>query len=346
MLAFPDLWIDLFRFSLQKLGLPDLGILNLKLSYRPEVYLAAVRVFGLFPFAGLGQSEFYHQSANHSLTNSLFLSYEQNGEHVHNYFLQLLVENGVLGFAAFVLLFAYPVFRATNKRLLIPGGVALIAVFGGNFFSHSMLVRENLLLAFCFLALMYSVIPTKQASPAEEAELSAGDHPDVESPLSRLFAGLAQPKALLIFGLISIVWVAKEAYQSFKIDIFNSDIQCHDKMRLERDGWTSGRYIFDVPVGAHGMRLNLATTQPDVTTRALPMSLSIWFDRRLLLVKDFSLTATGPQSVDIYLPNGTHATPDDYQIELRVGRCFVPRNFGMSGDSRRLGVRIDSVEWK
>lgn len=346
MLLFTDLWIDILHVSLQKLNLPDLGILNLKLSYRPEVYLAAVRMFALFPFAGLGQSEFYHQSANHSLTNSLFLSYEQNGEHVHNYFLQLLVENGVLGFAAFVLLFAYPVFRATNKRLLIPGGVALIAVFGGNFFSHSMLVRENLLLAFCFLALMYSVIPAKQTSPAEEAKLSAGNHPDFKSPLTRLFAGLAQPKALLIFGFISVLWVGKETYQSFKVDVFKNDTQCHDKIKLDPDGWTSGRYMFDVPVGAQGMLLNLATTQPDVTTRALPMSLSIWFDRRLLLVKNFSLTTTGPQSIDIYLPSSTYATPDDYQIELRVGRCFVPRNFGMGGDARRLGVRIDSVEWK
>ena len=346
MLAFPDLWIDLFRFGLQKLSLPDLGILNLKLSYRPEVYLAAVRMFGLFPFAGLGQSEFYHQSANHALTNSLFLSYEQNGEHVHNYFLQLLVENGVLGFAAFMLLFAYPVFRATNKYLLIPGGVALIAVFGGNFFSHSMLVRENLLLAFCFLALMYSVIPAEKIPPIIQSSWSAGGNSSIRSIWSRFFVGLRQPKMLLALALVATLWVAKEAYQSFKVDVFNQDIQCHDKPRLERDGWTSGRYLFDVPVGAVGVRFNLATTQPDVAAHPLPGALTVWFDRRELLVKDFSLTKTGPQTIEIDLPGGKFATPDDYQIELRVARCFVPRNFGMSSDARRLGVRIDSIEWK
>jgi hypothetical protein len=101
-----------------------------------------------------------------------------------------------------------------------------------------------------------------------------------------------------------------------------------------------------MPVGAVGVRFNLATTQPDVAARSLHGALTVWFDRRELLVKDFSLTKTGPQTIEIDLPGGKFATPDDYQIELRVARCFVPRNFGMSGDARRLGVRIDSIEWK
>ena len=143
---------------LSKFNLPSLNTLNLQLSYRPEVYLAALRMSTLFPFAGLGQSEFYHQSASHALTQSLFLSYEQNGEHAHNYFLQTLVENGVLGIVAFWLLLVYPLIRTSEKRVLIPGMIALLAVFSGNLFAHSMLVRENLLLAMCFVALMYASV--------------------------------------------------------------------------------------------------------------------------------------------------------------------------------------------
>jgi hypothetical protein len=101
-----------------------------------------------------------------------------------------------------------------------------------------------------------------------------------------------------------------------------------------------------MPVGAQGMVLNLATTQPDVAARPLPVSLTIWFNRELLLKKDFSLNQTTPQSLAIDLPEGTVATPDDYQIELKVQRCFVPRNFGINQDGRRLGIRIESVDWK
>jgi hypothetical protein len=92
--------------------------------------------------------------------------------------------------------------------------------------------------------------------------------------------------------------------------------------------------------------LNLATTQPDVVKRPLNGSFTLWYDQRLLLTKDFVLNKTGPQSLELDLPEGKTATPDDYQIELKIQRCFVPRNFGMGGDGRRLGIRIESVDWR
>jgi hypothetical protein len=94
------------------------------------------------------------------------------------------------------------------------------------------------------------------------------------------------------------------------------------------------------------MILNLATTQPDVVTRPLPASLAIWFDRGLLLKRDFVLNQTAPQTLTIDLPEGRVATPDDYQIELNLQRCFIPKNFGINSDGRRLGVRIDSIDWR
>ena len=343
---FTESWLALLSFILAKFNLPDLGTLNLQLSYRPEVYLAAVRMFSLFPFAGLGQAEFYRQSANHDLTNSLFLSYEQNGEHAHNYFLQTLVENGALGFAAFALLIAYPILHAANKRTLLPGLVALLAVFGGNLFSHSMLVRENLLLAACFLALMYAAIADRQTSVTPGKSLPLPTAYGFSPVLNNLTTWRARPKVLVSFVVLAALLIAKETYQSFKGSPFNVDPQCQETRRLERDGWTSGRYVWDVPVGAQGMALNLATTQPDVVSRPLPASLAVWYDQRLLLKKDLQLTKTGPQRFEIDLPEGTLATPDDYQIELKVQRCFIPKNLGMGDDARRLGVRVESVDWK
>jgi hypothetical protein len=347
---FADGWASLLGLLVQKFNLPDLHTLNLKLSYRPEVYLAAFRMFALFPFAGLGQSEFYRQSANHDLTQSLFLSIEQNGENAHNYFLQTLVENGLLGFGAFVVLLAYPFVKAIDKRALIPGLVALLAVFGGNLFSHSMLVRENLLLAACFVALMYAWVEA-QVSASASASVLQQSEPALASlnlgsaSIRRVFVWLSQPRVLIICMSVTLLLIAKEAYQSLNRMPFNTDIQCLETRRLERDGWTSGRYLLDVPVGAKGLVLNLATTQPDVVKRPLNGSFTIWYDQRILLVKDFVLTKTGPQSLEVDLPDGKVATPDDYQIELKVQRCFVPRNFGMGGDGRRLGIRIESVDW-
>jgi hypothetical protein len=184
-------------------------------------------------------------------------------------------------------------------------------------------------------------VSSKQGNP-----LPSVSNPWLSNSLRRLSTQLTQPKILIGLTLISLLWVAKETYQSLSSSPFNIDIQCHEKPRLSRDGWTSGRYVFDMPVGAQGMALQIIGTQPDVVQRPLPASLSVWYDRRLLLQKDFVLNKTEPQQLVIDLPDGVFATPDDYQIELKVQRCFVPRNFGMSEDSRRLGVRVESVNWK
>jgi O-antigen ligase len=330
ILPFIDNWATLLTFTLNKFNLPDLNAINLKLSYRPEVYLAALRMFALFPFAGFGQGEFYRQSANYDLTHSFFLSVDQNGENAHNYFLQTLAETGILGFGAFLLLLAYPLIRTTNKRVLIPALIAVAAAFVGNLFAHSMLVRENLLLAACFVALLYTFIPTQETTAIAYKRL----------------AGFRQPKILLPGLIVTLLFIAKETYQSFKSFPFNVDMQCQEARRTDRDGWTSGRHVLDVPVGALGMILNLATTQPDVVTRPLPASLAIWFDRGLLLKRDFVLNQTAPQTLTIDLPEGRVATPDDYQIELNLQRCFIPKNFGINSDGRRLGVRIDSIDWR
>jgi hypothetical protein len=346
MLVFSDDWATLLGLTLHKFNLPDLYALNLKLSHRPEVYLAAFRMFMLFPFAGLGQGEFYRQSANPDLTKSLFLSVQQNGENAHNYFLQTLVETGLIGFFTFALLLIYPLLRTAKKQPMIPAIMALAAIFVGNLFAHSMLVRENLLLAACFIALLYaSITPQQMGLPDSEAPLPIKNDRFVRV-LSQRLASLGQPISLLAGAILSMLLIAKEISQSFKGTPFNVDVQCQETRRPDRDGWTSGRHVIDIPVGAIGMVLNLATTQPDVVTRPLPVSLAILFNQGLLLKKDFILDQTNPQSLEIDLPEGRVATPDDYQIELKLHRCFIPKNFGINSDGRRLGVRISSVQWK
>jgi hypothetical protein len=144
---------------------------------------------------------------------------------------------------------------------------------------------------------------------------------------------------------ISIALVVKEGLQSKLSFPFNRDLQCYEAQTLYPDGWTAGRYNIDMPVGATGMTIKLATTQPDALQRPLTATINVLFDQRPLMQREFVLNKTGPQELSLDLPTGTAATPDDYRIELNVSRCFVPRNFGMNEDSRRLGVRIDAIHW-
>lgn len=330
----PALWHKgLSQLAIQ-LGLPDLLSLNLKLSYRPEVYRAALYMLLLFPFAGLGQAEFYRQSANPELSRSFFLSIEQNGENAHNYFLQVLVENGLLGFCVLGLVIAYPILKSGDKKHLFPALFALLAIACGNLFSHSLLVRENLLIAACFIALLYAWIPQTP-------------NPDVVAhPNNHGVLNFFKHKYILSTVLcISISFVFYETVRSRSVFPFNTDTQCFKSRPLDRDGWTSGHYRTDVPVGSTGFTIQLATTQPDAEQRPISGSLTIFLDERALSQKDFVLKKTGPQQLSFDLPAGTVATPDDYHVELKLSRCFTPRNFAMNEDSRRLGVKIEAIHW-
>ena len=330
----PALWYEGLSQLATQLGLPDLLSLNLKLSYRPEVYRAALYMLLLFPFAGLGQAEFYRQSANPELSRSFFLSVEQNGENAHNYFLQILVENGLLGFSVLVLFVAYPILKSDDKKNLIPALFALLAIACGNLFSHSLLVRENLLIAASFIALLYAWAPHISSPNGVVHQLN-----------SSTVIFLKNKYIVGVLVCISIGLVLYEAIQSRRMFPFNTDVQCFKSRPLDRDDWTSGHYRTDVPVGSTGFTIQLATTQPDAEQRPISGSLRILLDDRELAQKDFILNKTGPQQLSFDLPAGSVATPDDYHVELKLSRCFIPRNFGMNEDSRRLGVRIDAIHW-
>jgi len=334
---FIEPWIRGITSLVHKFGIADLAALNVKLSYRPEVYRADLHMFALFPFLGMGLSEFYRQSANYELTHSYFLSIQQNGENAHNYFLQTLVENGLLGALVFAILLFYPLWRMRNKRALIPAWVALGAIFIGNIFAHSMLIRENLFIAASLISLMY-------AWAYAEASFAA---PDVgQTSVSMTYSWTIKYKVPIYMLTIGIGMLsAKEVYQSYARFPFTLDTQCFKPRELDRDGWTSGLYEIAMPLGSHGITLNIAGTQPDVAKRPLPAVLSIVHTEKGVLAKsELSFTQDAPTRIEVNLPEGVVTSDIQYRAVLRLQRCFIPKNMGINADDRRLGIRIQSSD--
>lgn len=321
---FQQLWISALTQFAQFLGLADIEALNIKLSYRPEVYLAALKLFSLDPILGLGQSEFYRQAASYSLTNSHFLSIDQNGENAHNYFLQTLAETGLVGVCIFSLLIFYPVWCLKDKRILIPAGVGLGAIFVGNIFAHSMLVRENLFIAAGFIGLMY-------------AWAAVSDKKAYRTSISK------HPFLLTILICITSVLTVHEVYLSYRSIPFTEDIQCFKARPLDRDGWTSGLYKVAIPEGARGMTLELKGVQPGVASRPLAATLSIRHGARSVIqTNEILFKEDGPRKLRIDFPQNAVADDGEYRVELRLQRCFIPRNMGINSDGRRLGIQIQS----
>ncbi|MCM0034243.1 MAG: O-antigen ligase family protein [Burkholderiaceae bacterium] len=343
MVFFHDVWISSLTKLTHYFGLPDLKTINFKLSYRPEVYLAALKFFALYPILGLGQSEFYRQSADHTQTNSYYLSINQNGENAHNYFLQTLAETGLVGIAVYCLLIFYPIFRIKNKRALIPVGVALGALFFGNIFAHSMLVRENLFIAACFIGLMYacmkgeqtSVVTTDFHSKSKEQKYSAS---------SAKVKLLSHPYLIATFAIVVMVSALREIYISFRSVPFLKDVQCFKERKLDADGWTSGVFNVAIPQGAKGITFNIKGTQPYVSKRPLAADLNIMHgESRRIQSSQILFSRDGFYQVSINFDKDAVADDEKYRAELRLERCFIPRNLNINEDGRRLGIQIEST---
>jgi len=338
-LFFSEPWIGFVAHTIQLAGVKDLDAFNLALSYRPEVYAAGLKMFSLFPIFGMGQGEYYRQAANHDLTHSFFLSIQQNGENGHNYFLQTLVETGLIGGLVFGLLLLYPVFKVKDKRDLIPAVVAMGSIFTANIFAHSLLVRENLFIAAAMLALMYAYVNSEHyGQPTTHLAKRSGNF-DGSSTLF-LRAALSIILVLLILGAAAEV---RRAATSFP---FTVDTQCYRPRPIDRDGWTTGLVNLPVPTGSTQLSINLKPNQLILDGRALVVEMSVLdHEGTKLTEKTEHLTSAGPRLLEIAIP-----TPDDPEkeaktVSVRLARCFIPRNLLINEDSRRLGLQVDSVNF-
>ena len=144
--------------------------LNRALAYRPELFRAALYMFSEFPFFGVGQGNFFRLSSNIDISHSLYLV-QTGGDNAHNYFLQTLAETGLVGATAFVLAIGWPFYRVDHFSRIAAPGLVMLTIALGNFFSHPLLVRPNLILFAIFLALLYANVDTNisKSKPASTA---------------------------------------------------------------------------------------------------------------------------------------------------------------------------------
>ena len=148
-------WLGQTFDGLAKVDLADFDTLNLLSRWRLEFFRAALLMFEVFPLMGVGQGNLFHLSADITLGKSVLMAHHGGGD-AHNYFLQTLAETGLIGVAAFTCVFIWPYLQINTRRLLIPCTMAIIAVFLGNIYSHSLIIRDNLFLLATMISLLYA----------------------------------------------------------------------------------------------------------------------------------------------------------------------------------------------
>ncbi|NDY83501.1 O-antigen ligase family protein [Orrella sp. NBD-18] len=319
-------WKLIFTFLAHKLGFADLYALNYSMAFRPEIFLSAFRMFAEFPLMGLGQGDFYRLSSIPDFSHSYFLTQTLNGENSHNYFIQILAENGLIGFSLFCLLIFYPITIIKNKAQIIPAFIGLCSIFLGNIYSHSLLVRENLILCAFLVSLMYAW---------QETTENTTTNTNSKNKVIKFVIFLTTICCFLYFAY-------KEVRESFKTFPFTEDYQCVKERSLTPDGWTSGLFKFNVEKDTSTIVINIKAAQPNpnlmILSQIVHPSLGV-----ISSVKT-QLSGNDKNIITINLPADHQITDHQYQAILILQRCYIPKNWGISNDSRRLGIQIESIK--
>jgi hypothetical protein len=327
-------WVGELMTQMQSRRLDSLSDLGGMMGSRFEIWSAVANMFSAYPLMGVGEGEFYRLSSNISFARSEFLQLNR-GENAHNYFLQVLAENGLVGVTVFAIAFIVPYRACQNKQLILPALIGLLSLFLGNIFAHSFLVRENLLLGATLLGLLYSFAVTGT---------NATIHAPVILGRTRLLA--------IVASLLLLVGIAIEIAFSFGKMPFRAGADCFVKdVRSSADGWTSGAWEELLPKGTKGVELMAFPNRPNIHKQPISgrMEMLVWIPGRgkvLVNTRNYEWTTNTPMKLGLEMPTEYDNSPHVKSVRLQLSSCYTPRNLGVNTDSRRLGVQIEHVQWK
>jgi hypothetical protein len=257
------------------------------------------------------------------------------GENAHNYFLQVLVENGLIGFAIMGFAVITPFFITANRRDLLPSYVGLTGLLLANILAHSLLIRENLILAAVLLSLMYAwaFINPRVKQVRSNSHL-------FYKPIFVI------PVLIVLFGT-----TAFEIYQSFYRFPYQTGLNCMVARPLTNDGWTSGIFEVPVPAGSHGINIEVKKmVRTNIAQRPLRARIDIvyfnkdWsYDHNSLVSTEVEWKDGEAKMIELLIPDNRLLENNKGKAVLRLSNCFSPRDLGINLDGRRLGIQIEKV---
>lgn len=325
-------WINELLAQVRSRNLTSLSDLGGMMGSRFEIWSAAINMISSYPLMGVGQGEFYHLSSNISFSKSEFLRLN-GGENAHNYFLQTLAELGLIGIIVFLLAFVFPFKVARIPSLLYPAIIGLLSLFLGNLFAHAFLVRENLLLAACLLALMYSL--AYAGNSVNAGQVVGGQTRSTRSK----WLGAA----------LLLCFVGLELFTAYGRLPFLYGADCFIKEKpLGIDGWISGAWEEKLPTGKQKIELQVSPDRPGLDRRPLVAQFELlsWEAGKgkvPIATTTQRWTSNTPATLILELPEEYVNSPNLITARLEVSSCFTPRDLGINTDARRLGVRLEKV---
>lgn len=325
-------WLHDIFLQLQQPQLLTFEHLNLLSSRRLELFATALQMFANYPLLGLGQGNFLLSSAVVPFSGSVWMA-QSGGENAHNYFLQTLADVGAVGAICYVLIFAWPLCRTTERKALVPAAVAIVGLCLGNLYSHSFIIRDNLLLLCVFMGLAYSyVAPLSLAAGKANSKAARG----------KISIKLGVLIALII--LVTIVFAIREVAGSFDRLPFQQAGTCNRMAPIRGDGWTTGQVTIPLAAQQKGLKIwaDIEGIPAEYAVRQVSLALlngvgvtvfeqQFHFDSQKLMI-------------DLQIPEALWVINQALTVSLKMDRCYTPGNVILSEDNSRLGLHIQAIE--
>ena len=308
--------------------------INVSTGYRIEIFTSAIKMWHQFPMLGLGQGAFYRSSSIYDFSGSEYFK-SVGGENAHNYLLQVLVENGAVGFLILASILFLPCLTKKLTNRMVAVIVLIISFLLGNVFAHSLLVRVNLFLLFSCIGLLYV-----------EHEKNKFLERTCVQKLRSMDQNLNFQLLVSLAIALTVVYSTLEVCRSFNKTPFVNGYFCHKNLPLKIGDWTSGKFYLDVPSEAVEIEMKVRSFKFGDTSS--PQVLSAIYS---------VLNAHGIQNVHRYEfvieDNNVIRFPiyrgdplNRIAIFFEVSKCLIPKNLGINLDPRRLGIIIDEITWK
>ena len=242
------------------------------------------------------------------------------GENAHNYFLQVLAELGIVGFGLFVGIIVLALRSQGESRRTKD---VIWALIGDNLFDHNLLVREMLVIFVAAVAMT----------------LANGIMP----PRGRTQNFFKTLTSAWKFGLISLVMLlgAVEVLTSFGRVPLVYGALCNRESIQYKDGLINGYYEKTIDPSKPFM-VSFVPVHADIMRRPLNVAIDISVNGKVVDSKTTEIR--NHDRVQITFPPIPVPKDAVTRLSLRVDRCFVPRNQGVSGDVRHLGLRDVNIK--
>jgi O-antigen ligase len=297
--------------------------INLALSFRPELFRSAFRMYSHYPILGLGKGIFYRESSIMEFSKSMFFAYWNSGENAHNYFLQILAETGIVGLSIFGAIFIYQALYLRNSHNQIVT-VLIGGIFLGNIYGHSLLIHNILLILFILLGVSNTEVQENQ----NDIKIWA-----VNMPKPSRWVLLAAASAFIVVAVVEV----KTSYGKIP---FQPQFVCY-KHVYYKDKQTSGLFEGAYKVTGKNLKLEYGVPHPDIQRRPLIIDFNLESKGQNSISQKRTINLAGRYEEVINISQ--LITGSEFYLRIKTSRCLTPINLGFNRDKRRLGVILEGV---